>query len=839
MIVKANLRSGGARLIAAALTIIVSVAFVVAVTGVLASFNKTIRGEFSAQYSGADLVVTNDYDPLEESTEKKINSIKGVKETQRIESTFARLPSGGFTEVSVWPKNSHIEVTTGKAPTKADQILFDTSVAEQENKEVGDQVELSVPSFEGGQDTKRTYTITGIGPMPSAALQVTNHGIADLDPGFNYLRVFTDKSADTSKVQSAIADALAGSEEVVSNTYGAKLAGDYKVATEDQLIEERMNDVTGDSATVVTFIGAFIAVALFVAVLVISNTFQVLVASRTRSLALLRAVGATRSQLRNATLAEGAVLGLVSSAIGVFVGWGAAMLLPIALRTYVQANFQTAPLPVLAVVLGLVVGITVTVAASFVPALKATRVSPIDALAPADIPAPDSRFPWIRLVLGTVLTALGAAATVVGANAGDMTLTLPGAFMAFCGVLLLSRVFVPPLVELIGRVGEKIFRSPTLGLVARNVKLAPRRTASTTAALLIGVTLVATIFMGAQTTRTTIDTTLSEDAPIDLAAQSGSDKTVNTLKNSEIVKDLVTLPGTQAEASEPLGQDDDPESTHTQLVGVEKQKYSVPRSTKLLPPPGVVYIKSGPNTEDIAGKKVTFTVGQAGGAGKAGKAGDAGQKTVKLTVKVHNAVPADTALANADDIAALGLTKADGQTWVRLADDASISQITKLKADLEKTGVFSDADGALQRASYAQIISIMMGIVLGLLGASIIISIVGVGNTLSLATIERKRETALLRTLGLSRWAAARMVAGEAMLMAIVSLIVGTGLGVLFGWAGVRSLLTAEGITVAPDVPWTMFAALAAVTAFAALAASLFPAIAASRTQPAQGVAQR
>ncbi|OFT94404.1 ABC transporter permease [Brevibacterium sp. HMSC24B04] len=832
MIVKANLRSGGARLIAAALTIIVSVAFVVAVTGVLASFNKTIRGEFSAQYSGADLVVTNDYDPLEESTEKKINSIKGVKETQRIESTFARLPSGGFTEVSVWPKNSHIEVTTGKAPTKADQILFDTSVAKQENKEVGDQVELSVPSFEGGQDTKRTYTITGIGPMPSAALQVTNHGIADLDPGFNYLRVFTDKSADTSKVQSAIADTLAGSEEVVSNTYGAKLAGDYKVATEDQLIEERMNDVTGDSATVVTFIGAFIAVALFVAVLVISNTFQVLVASRARSLALLRAVGATRSQLRNATLAEGAVLGLVSSVIGVFVGWGAAMLLPIALRTYVQANFQTAPLPVLAVALGLAVGITVTVAASFVPALKATRVSPIDALAPADIPAPDSRFPWIRLVLGTVLTALGAAVTVVGANAGDMTLTLPGAFMAFCGVLVLSRVFVPPLVELIGRVGEKIFRSPTLGLVARNVKLAPRRTASTTAALLIGVTLVATIFMGAQTTRTTIDTTLSEDAPIDLAAQSGSDKTVNTLKNSEIVKDLVTLPGTQAEASEPLGQDGDPESTHTQLVGVEKQKYSVPRSTKLLPPPGVVYIKSGPNTEDIAGKKVTFTAGQAG------EAGDAGKKSVKLTVKIHNAVPAATALANADDIAALGLTKADGQTWVRLADDASISQITKLKADLEKTGVFSDADGSLQRASYAQIISIMMGIVLGLLGASIIISIVGVGNTLSLATIERKRETALLRTLGLSRWAAARMVAGEAMLMAIVSLIVGTGLGVLFGWAGVRSLLTAEGITVAPDVPWTMFAVLATVTAFAALAASLFPAIAASRTQPAQGVAQ-
>ena len=403
-----------------------------------------------------------------------------------------------------------------------------------------------------------------------------------------------------------------------------------------------------------------------------------------------------------------------------------------------------------------------------------------------------------------------------------MMFTLPGAFAAFCGVLVLSRVFVPPLVELTGRIGEKVFRSPTLGLVARNVKLAPRRTASTTAALLIGVTLVATIFMGAQTTRTTIDAELSEFAPIDFVAYSSSDKTVKTLENSKIVKDVNTLPGTRAKTSVPLGHN--PDSKETLVIGVENKKYSVPRSTDLLPPPGELYIGVDTDVEEYKGKEITL---------------HAGKKKVQLTLKVHNAVPSGTTLANADDVAALGLKESEGQTWVRLADDVSVSQVSTLRSDLEKADVAADGEGAVKRAEFAETLTIMMGIVLGLLGASVIISIVGVGNTLSLATIERKRETALLRTLGLPRWAAAGMVAAEATLMAIVSIVVGTALGILFGWASVKSLLTSDSITVVADIPWLMFGLVAVVTVLAALIASLLPALAASRTQPAQGVAQR
>ncbi len=826
MIVKANLRSGGSRLIAAAITIIVSVAFVVAVMGVLASFQSSMRAELAAQYSGADLVVKHVHGgPVEAKKQKAIENTAGVKETQRIDRSFTTFPSGGFAEVTVWPKNSEIEVESGRAPSKPNEILFDTQVAKEENKKIGDQVELTVPLGPDPEQSKVTFTITGIGHMPESALQVTNAGAAKLAPEFDHLRILTDKSADVSTIQSAVAKTLAGSADVKTNDFGAKVGGDYTVSTEDQLVQEGLKDLTGDSNTIVAFIAAFIVVALFVAVLVISNTFQVLVASRLRSLALLRAVGATRSQLRNATLAEGALLGLISSIIGVLVGWGASLLLSIALRAFVQQTFQTAPLPILAVVTGVAVGVCVTVAASFIPALKATRVSPIDALAPADIPAPASRFPWVRLVIGSLLTALGLLGIAVGTASSDMMFTLPGAFAAFCGVLVLSRVFVPPLVELTGRIGEKVFRSPTLGLVARNVKLAPRRTASTTAALLVGVTLVATIFMGAQTTRTTIDAELSEFAPIDFVAYSSSDKTVKTLENSKIVKDVNTLPGTRAKTSVPLGHNpDDPDSKETLVIGVENKKYSVPRSTDLLPPPGVMYVGIDTDVDEYKGKEITL---------------HAGKKKVQLTLKVHEAVPSGTTLANADDVAALGLKESEGQTWVRLADDVSVSQVMTLRSDLEKADVAADGEGAISRAGFAEVITIMMGIVLGLLGASIIISIVGVGNTLSLATIERKRETALLRTLGLPRWAAAGMVAAEATLMAIVSIVVGTALGILFGWAAVKSLLSAEKITVVADIPWLMFGLVAVVTVLAALIASLLPALAASRTQPAQGVAQR
>ncbi|MDK8346463.1 ABC transporter permease [Brevibacterium sp. UMB1308A] len=826
MIVKANLRSGGSRLIAAGITVMVSVAFVVAVTSLLTAFNNTMRAQFSTQFSGADLLVTPGDKELTDKVHKTVASVDGVKDTQLIEQGFVFTTTDEFAFVSVWPKNSHIEIEEGKAPSKKGEILYDAKMAEKQNKKVGDTVEFVVPSEDGESEDKVPFTISGLAQVPSSVPMFFATDVSQLYPEVDHIRVFVDNPADTAKVQEAVAKALAGSKDVKTEDTGAKVAGGFDIYTVDQIVQQRMKEMTGEATALVAFIAAFIIVALFVAGLVISNTFQVLIASRTRTLALLRAVGATRSQLRNATLAEGAVLGLISSVLGVFVGWGFAVLLTLAARAFFQPTFALAPLTLLAAALGLAVGVTVTVIASFWPALKATRVSPIDALAPVDIPAPASRFPWIRLVVGTLLTAVGVAALLLGAVVGELLLALPGGILAFSGVLVLSRVFVPPMVAVIGRAGEKIFRSPTLGLVARNVKLSPRRTASTTSALLVGVTLVATILVGAQTTRVTANDELNRDDPIDVVATSASGKAVDTIKKSDAVDSFVTLPGVQAKASVQLGHDlDENDDSLTQVVGVDKHSAKdVPRDTSFLPKPGTVNVRATPETEKHDGKTVDLKVGN---------------KKVSLTLKAVDGVPQSTVVANKADVADLGLEESSGQTWARVTNSASAQDISKLQAQLENTGVFAYADGAELRAQFSQILNIMTGIVLGLLATSVVISIVGVGNTLSLATMERKRETALLRAMGMSRWSAAFMVAAEAVLMALTSLVVGLGLGILFGWTGVRSLLTADGLTVPLGIPWLMFGAVAVVALVAALAASVVPAITASRTQPAQGVAMQ
>lgn len=826
MIVKANLRSGGSRLIAAGITVMVSVAFVVAVTSLLTAFNNTMRAQFSTQFSGADLLVTPGDKELTDKVHKTVASVDGVKDTQIIEQGFVFTTTDEFAFVSVWPKNSHIEIEEGKAPSKKGEILYDAKMAEKQNKKVGDTVEFIVPSEDGEGEEKVPFTISGLAQVPSSVPMFFATDVSQLHPAVDHIRVFVDNPADTAKVQEAVAKALAGSKDVKTEDTGAKVAGGFDIYTVDQIVQQRMKEMTGEATALVAFIAAFIIVALFVAGLVISNTFQVLIASRTRTLALLRAVGATRSQLRNATLAEGAVLGLISSVLGVFVGWGFAVLLTLAARAFFQPTFALAPLTLLAAALGLAVGVTVTVIASFWPALKATRVSPIDALAPADIPAPASRFPWIRLVVGTLLTAVGVATLLLGAGIGQLLLALPGGIFAFSGVLVLSRVFVPPMVAVIGRAGEKILRSPALGLVARNVKLSPRRTASTTSALLVGVTLVATILVGAQTTRVTANDELNRDDPIDVVATSASGKAVETIKKSDAMDQFVTLPGVQAKASVPLGHNlDENDDSLTQVVGVDKHSAKdVPRDTSFLPEPGTVNVRATPETKKHDGKTVDLKVGN---------------KKVSLTLKAVDGVPQSTVVANKADVADLGLEESSGQTWARVTNSASAQDISKLQAELENTGVRAYADGAELRAQFSQILNIMTGIVLGLLATSVVISIVGVGNTLSLATMERKRETALLRAMGMSRWSAAFMVAAEAVLMALTSLVVGLGLGILFGWAGVRSLLTVDGMAVPLGIPWLMFGAVAVVALVAALAASVVPAITASRTQPAQGVAMQ
>ena len=247
---------------------------------------------------------------------------------------------------------------------------------------------------------------------------------------------------------------------------GPLVSDDAEVLTRDEAAERQSPQFSDGGNVLLTIVLGFAAVALLVAALVIANTFQVLVAQRTRTLALLRCVGAGKGQLRRSVLLEAAILGAAASVaglvLGLVLGQSALMVLGrLSLGVPLPSTIQVTP-PV--VLLPLLVGTVVTVLASLVPAREATRVSPIAALRPAEAPAVGARAGRVRLALSLLLTLGGVgvmllAAGLSSSGRADQAIMLGiGALaggLSFVGVLVGAVFWVPRVVSLVGaRAGE-------------------------------------------------------------------------------------------------------------------------------------------------------------------------------------------------------------------------------------------------------------------------------------------------------------------------------------------------------------------------------------------------
>lgn len=852
LITLANLRSGGSRLIAAGIAVVISAAFVVTVFSLVDAFERTMRAQAEAAAAGSDITITYgsnapEYQAqLSEKLRGQIADVPGVANAQLIDTGSSEYTSGGQ-HTMLYPttvaEGRPVKLEAGRTPQEADELMLYADVADSLGISHGDTV--SLVDSEGGSEAAM-FAVTGIiagseGGLPVPYLTAAGmQRLPSATPESLRVRLADGASGEeVTAVQEKIAALTAGDSGASvedSGSSGLEVAG-LQVQTSDQLVAAKMQALTGDSTVLLSVVLGFAAIAVTVAALVISNTFHVLVASRTRSLALMRAVGATRGQIRAATLAEGLVLGALGSIIGVLAGWLGAVGLARAAQATIQPTFADAGLPVAAIVAGLGVGITVTVLASLLPARKATQVSPMAALQPLDVAAPADRIAWLPLIAGSLMTGAGLVATVFGALAHELPIALGGGILAFLGVLALGRVVLPPLVGWLGRGLARVCgNSQVIGLVARNARSAPRRTASTTAALLIGVTLVTTLMVGAQTMKATNDSELAKRHAVDLVVASPTDGARRALADSAIVTTHRALPGAMAQV-EPATQVDagavgrtaDPEAPSARALAVRPGDLDgILRGTgdagNLSAGKGVAY--ASPNTLESLGLDHPVTAVLRHGSGQ-----------VRTELHPHSGLPAGTILAAADDIAPLSVSGSDGLALARLADDADGAQVQQLAGAIEAAGGEPDPAGAVTRASTNQIITVALLVTLVMLAAAVVIAVIGVGNTLSLAVIERRRESALLRALGMSRAALGAMVSIEAVLMALVALILGTGLGVFFGWAGLSSLIAREDASILLDVPWLQLAGVAAAAILAAVLASAIPARTTSRTAPAAGLA--
>lgn len=912
-VLRANLRSSGKRLWAAGAAIAISAAFFVTGSMLVGSMTDALTQEAEGEAAGADLIINSGvlFPEDSESTERgdsvlaeSIEQLEAVDSVQVLRNSWIDLldsdgsSAGQFTgegmPVKTLIENRDYDLEAGQLPHQPDEMLVSAAAAEQNSLEVGDVVTVGHVSWddEGSysvHEDEADYTVVGIAAGDDFFFEglLTAEGMdrvpaadeAEQSSGMpEQIRVvFTDdlhaNTAAQQEVQLQIADLveeliaagqlpmLAPAESVDTglrdmNSFGTISVADLEIATHQQIVDTWVAGRVGDAQMMQWVAFGFGSIALFVSALVIFNTFQVIVASRQRTMALIRAVGGTSGQLRRATLAEGALLGIAGGAVGVLLGWGVAQGLIVAMNYFdTLGDGLPSVLPSPAIIgIGLGLGLVLSVCSALIPALRAGRVCPMAALRPADVGAPETGVSMTRIVIGVLVTTGGLGSVVYAAlgtpdtnrpegsyeifNVDPVTgipfpvLGVLGAITGFIGVLVLAKAIIPPLLAALGRLFSAAgIARVSSKLAGQNARQVPGRTAATSAALLVGVTLVMTMTVGAATAQKMLYNELAESHPVDGVAASAESQHLPVLEDSEVVEATSSLPGLQAETA-------DGGEVPVLVLTDEAMQDAAHLSMDKLKSTGA---------QAFLDWNLGMQVGHTDNGSTIALSPSGTGESTDFAAEFVGWVPENTVVILESALPSGWEADASAGTLIQFAEGTSVADITALWAELDShlasevagdDGSSFSLLGGSARAELVRVIDTMLFAVIALLGASVLVAVIGVSNTLSLSVFERKREAALLRASGMTRKALGATISIEALLLATVALTLGTVLGTFFAWAGVSTLTMREDWTVGLQIPWLRLAVIWGVTLLAALAAAWFPARRLSKVQPAAGLSQ-
>jgi putative ABC transport system permease protein len=587
------------------------------------------------------------------------------------------------------------------------------------------------------------------------------------------------------------------------------------VRTADQYVRDGLAGLNNDTDLIALMLLLFAGVALVVSALVVGNTFSILFAGRLRDFALLRCVGATRRQVLGSVRREAAAVGVLASLAGTLTGLGLGYALLPVINTFAPTTPLAAPAPPVTWMLGgFAIGVAVTVLASWLPTRHVVRVSPLAALRPVitvDVHTATGR---IRLALATLLLLAGLALLTAAMFADSTVLMLAGGAAVFSAVLLFGPVLVPRLIRITGAL-----LGPAARLATQNAVRNPRRTAATTAALLVGITLTTAVLTGMATWRAGIDEVNARHHPVD-AALTSLDRPVTTelldqVRRTPGVEQAIAVNGAVAEISgfgTPM-----PVLTAPDAARVARDGGNSARAE-----PGTILLDLGAFVERGVrpGDGVTVRVGD---------------REVRLRVI---ALPGwgQTGLVAPETLAQLTDAPEPRVIWVRAADDADPLALTDALDGLADAAGADLEDQLQAQAAADKERDILAAAALGLLGISVAIALIGIANTLGLSVLERAREHALLRALGLTRGQLRRMLALEAALLAVVATVLGAAIGVGFAWVGYETFVKRALTHATMVIPWPSLGAVVLVAAAAGLLAGVLPARRAAQVPPAAGL---
>jgi putative ABC transport system permease protein len=726
---------------------------------------------------------------------------------------------------------SLLEIKQGRWPSTATEVALSRYTADQVHAKVGDRLKVYLPRV----NEAREFTVVGIAAYSGDRDSLAGETVVAFTQD-EAQRIFYGQTGLYSGVSFAAAPGV--SQEQLRDRI-APLAPDGFVAkTGEQANKDQANEIQeGLSQLSTYFFGPFAIIALIVGTFLIFNTFNIVVAQRTRELALFRAMGASWGQVTGSVLVEAVLVGVVGATLGLLGGIGLGVGGSALLTALIDAQLPGAGLQVGAtpVVLAYVVGVLVTVIAAFVPAVRASAVPPLAAM--RDVARPDKPLRMLSII-GAAFAVPGAVLLGTALN-GLGSFTLPGLLIGvgliFLGVALLSPLLTRPLAGLIGR-ALSWGVSGKLGV--RNALRNPRRTAVTSAALMIGVTLVSAASVIGTSFSTTIHQTVDATFGAELVIQTNfqglpgdagfSDQAVEKVRAIPGVNQVVPLyatidahvDGKGAPFGGVFAVDD---------LAVARDMFAMETVSGKLRTLGPGEFATDDNTADARGWHVGDTVQIRTDKG--------GEQPYRL-VGIYKATPIWTdslvlpkaAVANFHGpLAYQGYVSLD-----RDADAAAVrDQIEQVMSDFPLVTV---GDRSSLVDQYTRTINIALGIIAVLLGVAILIALLGILNTLLLSIYERTRELGMLRAVGLSRRGVTRMVGTESVVLAVFGCVLGIILGVGLGAAISAALIDRDFLT-AITIPWFRLVIFVLIAVVAGVLAALLPAWRAARLNVLQAIA--
>ncbi|MFF8809350.1 ABC transporter permease [Streptomyces omiyaensis] len=846
-----NLLAHKGRMALSAVAVLLSVAFV---SGTLV-FTDTMNTTFDKLFAvtASDVTVSPaEADPQDESPDTgrpesfpasvvdKARKAKGVADAQGSVTSMGVTvvdeddknvgPTTGAPTIAVnWSPYElrSVRLVEGHEPRGPTDVVVDRGTADKHGLKLG--APLRTISAAGDF----TAAVSGI-----VEFEVTNPGatVVYFDTATAQRRLLGKEGLFTQ----VMVDAAPGvSDEALKADLAAALGDGYRLQTAAEAADAGREDVAGFLDVMKYAMLGFAGIAFLVGIFLIVNTFSMLVAQRTREIGLLRAIGSSREQINRSVLVEAVLLGLIGSVAGVAAGVGLAVGL-MELMSSMGMELSTRDLTVAwtTPVIGLALGVLVTVLAAYVPARRAGKVSPMAALRDAGTPA-DGRAGRVRGALGLLLTlagggALWAATQAEKAGTGSLWLGV-GVVLSLLGFVVVGPVLAGGVVRVLGLVVLRVF-GPVGRMAERNALRNPRRTGATGAALMIGLALVACLSV--------VGSSMVASATEELDRSVGADYIVQNQTGAPIV------PQAQAAVEKAAGLDHvteyrpvdvritDPRGTVSKewLAATEP---TYPQDLRREVASGDLAAAYGPGAMSVGsdyatehGVKVgdTLTVSFAHGStaklrvaaitADVGNVDNGAMYTNVTTARAH--LPAERVPASALLLA----SAKDGQ------EAAAYESLKTALAPYPQYKVSNQAD---YKEDLKNQVGQLLNIVYGLLALAIVVAVLGVVNTLALSVVERTREIGLMRAIGLSRRQLRRMIRLESVVIALFGALLGLGLGMGWGTAA-QKLLALEGLGVL-EIPWPTILTVFAGSAFVGLFAALVPAFRAGRMNVLNAIA--